>query len=61
MNTILNVAARPGSSVAASDIATIGAAVLMGLGLLFVAGFAEGAALHDIAHDQRHAIAFPCH
>lgn len=32
-----------------------------GLGLLFVAGFANVAGLHDTAHDQRHAIAFPCH
>ena len=34
---------------------------LLGLGLVFAAGFADASALHDAAHDQRHAIAFPCH
>jgi cobalt transporter subunit CbtB len=34
---------------------------MFGLGLVFVAGFAEATVLHDAAHDQRHAIAFPCH
>ena len=36
-------------------------AALLGLGLIFVAGFANATVLHDAAHDQRHAIAFPCH
>lgn len=29
--------------------------------LLFVAGHAQSAALHDAAHDVRHATGFPCH
>lgn len=33
----------------------------LGLGLLFVAGHAQSAALHDAAHDVRHATGFPCH
>ncbi len=33
----------------------------LGGGLLFVAGHAQSAALHDAAHDTRHAIGFPCH
>lgn len=32
-----------------------------GLGLLFAAGHAQSAALHDAAHDVRHASGFPCH
>lgn len=43
------------------DIAGLGFAVLLAAGLLFVAGFGHAGALHDVAHDQRHAIAFPCH
>ncbi|MBP0617297.1 CbtB domain-containing protein [Jiella mangrovi] len=33
------------------------------LGAFFVwgAGFAHSAALHDTAHDVRHAFGFPCH
>lgn len=34
---------------------------LFGLAILFVVGFAQPAALHDTAHDSRHAAAFPCH
>jgi len=33
----------------------------LGLGLLFVAGHAQSAVLHDAAHDMRHATGFPCH
>lgn len=33
----------------------------MGLSVLFIAGFASSATLHDTAHDMRHAIGFACH
>ncbi|MBC6407707.1 MAG: CbtB-domain containing protein [Rhodobacteraceae bacterium] len=33
----------------------------LGLGLLAVSGLAQSTVLHDAAHDQRHALAFPCH
>jgi len=36
-------------------------AVLGGLMLLFASGYAQASVLHDAAHDQRHAMAFPCH
>ncbi len=44
-----------------TDILAIALAALMGVGLIFVAGFANSATIHDAAHDQRHAIGFPCH
>lgn len=44
-----------------TDILGIALAALLGVGLIFVAGFANSATIHDAAHDQRHAIAFPCH
>jgi len=44
-----------------SSIAAIGTALLAGVFLLFIAGYAQATALHDAAHDQRHAMAFPCH
>ena len=36
-------------------------ALLLGTFLIFGAGFAHSAVLHDTAHDVRHANGFPCH
>jgi len=36
-------------------------AALAGLMLLFASSYAQASVLHDAAHDQRHAMAFPCH
>ncbi|HJO68167.1 MAG TPA: CbtB-domain containing protein [Rhodospirillales bacterium] len=36
-------------------------AIVLGTFIVFVAGFAAPAALHDAAHDARHAFALPCH
>ncbi|MEM9581144.1 MAG: CbtB domain-containing protein [Pseudomonadota bacterium] len=48
--------AREGSSAMGMAIA-----VLAGVFLLFASGIAQATVLHDAAHDQRHAMAFPCH
>ena len=34
---------------------------LVGATVLFLAGHAQSATLHDAAHDMRHATGFPCH
>lgn len=34
---------------------------MLGIGVLFIAGFAQAEVLHDSAHDVRHAIGFACH
>ena len=47
-------------SEGASLIAMLGAAAL-GLMVVFFAGHAQSAVLHDAAHDTRHATGFPCH
>jgi cobalt transporter subunit CbtB len=44
-----------------TDLLAIALAAMIGVGLIFVAGFSSAAALHDTGHDQRHSIAFPCH
>lgn len=36
-------------------------AATLGLGLVFMAGFAPSMTLHNAAHDFRHAQNFPCH
>jgi cobalt transporter subunit CbtB len=36
-------------------------AAALGLGLVFLTGFAHTIVLHNGAHDTRHALSFPCH
>ncbi len=55
--TILQTAAP--SATTARPAAVI--AILFGLGLVFVTGFAHSNVLHNAAHDTRHALSFPCH
>ncbi len=50
-------------AAASSGSATLSIAfvALIGATMLFVAGHAQSATLHDAAHDMRHATGFPCH
>ena len=55
---------RPASaaiSVAPVALAPVAFVAVLGLALLVVAGHAGSAALHDAAHDMRHATGFACH
>jgi len=52
-------AARPDVRSEAKLAATIAFAI--GAFLVFGVGFAHPDALHNAAHDTRHALAFPCH
>ncbi len=36
-------------------------AVLLGMVMLYGAGFAQTAEVHNAAHDARHSVGFPCH
>jgi len=36
-------------------------AILLGAVLVYGVGFASPMAIHNAAHDARHAFAFPCH
>ena len=47
-------------SAANRKLAALFAAVL-GLVIVFAAGFAPSDAMHNAAHDTRHSFAFPCH
>jgi cobalt transporter subunit CbtB len=41
---------------------TVGAlALMLGLGFVYLVGFAPVSAVHNAAHDTRHSAAFPCH
>ena len=48
---------------AARSTAALPAAIAILLGLFFIlgTGFAHSDAIHNAAHDARHAFAFPCH
>ncbi len=51
-------------TLATSKIETLKAAfvaLVIGLGLVYGAGFANSESVHDAAHDSRHALSFPCH
>ena len=37
------------------------AIAIMGIAILFTAGFAQAEMLHNSAHDVRHSIGFACH
>ncbi len=43
------------------NLATVLFVAAFGVALLFSAGFAQPDAVHNVAHDTRHAAGFPCH
>jgi cobalt transporter subunit CbtB len=53
--TIAKTAEKPTALMSVLFMAILGGA------LLFAAGHAQSATLHDAAHDVRHATGFPCH
>lgn len=44
-----------------SEIAGAVAALLFGIFVVFLVGFAGASTLHEAAHNTRHSFAFPCH
>ena len=68
MKTIPNqnqaITAQPPATPSGHAIPTpraIAFAIVLGIGLVAVIGFAGGDMLHNAAHDLRHASGFPCH
>jgi len=57
-NTPANATALP---QARAQVMAAVAAGLLGLVLVWGVGFAGPAAVHNAAHDSRHALVFPCH
>ena len=48
-------------SAAKSTVLPFVAAMVLGLGIITIAGHVQASTLHDAAHDVRHATGFPCH
>ena len=57
----MTTAAKSASRALDRDLLAPVLALLIGGFLVFGAGFANSAALHDAGHDSRHSMAFPCH
>ena len=49
------------AATSATRLLPFAALAFLGLFLLYGVGFAQPELLHNIAHDGRHAFAFPCH
>ncbi len=60
MNTTKTTSAIQTTEKTTALISVLFMAVLGGV-ILFAAGHAQSATLHDAAHDVRHATGFPCH
>jgi cobalt transporter subunit CbtB len=58
-NSSVNSAALASSRLEALRAAAV--ALVLGFGLVWLAGFAYPESVHDAAHDTRHALSFPCH
>jgi len=63
METTHSVAASAPVSTASHRLIAPLAALALGLTIIFAVGFVQGpnAAVHNAAHNPRHAFAFPCH
>ncbi|MDE0059152.1 MAG: CbtB-domain containing protein [Defluviicoccus sp.] len=44
-----------------TNLAAIALCAFIGLAIVTLAGHVQTSALHDAAHDTRHAAGFPCH
>ena len=60
MISMLAASARAAPAATAVVIPAV-LAILLGVVLVYGVGFASPMALHNAAHDVRHAFAFPCH
>ncbi|MBO6868090.1 MAG: CbtB domain-containing protein [Pseudomonadota bacterium] len=49
------------TATAQSGLMGIVLTAFLGMGIVFLAGHAQSATLHDAAHDIRHGTGFPCH
>ena len=59
---VMAVSTTSSVTLSANDRLVAGVfALLLGAFLVFGAGLANSAVLHDTAHDTRHSYGFPCH
>lgn len=64
MTNPISTAAVPQTTTTSTTIAKplqLVGAFLLGMVVLYGAGFVQTSAVHNAAHDARHSIGFPCH
>lgn len=49
------------STLSATKIVSLAFAAILGVAIISITGHVQAGALHDAAHDVRHATGFPCH
>jgi cobalt transporter subunit CbtB len=60
-DTRVNALSPQATTSRTAGLASAVVATLLGAFLVLGAGFAPISAVHNAAHDSRHAFAFPCH
>lgn len=60
MSNLTAARSQAANAVAARALPIV-SAFLLGIFVVATAGFVSIPAVHNAAHDQRHAIGFPCH
>jgi len=48
-------------SLSSAKVLPVVFAALLGIAIVSITGHVQAGALHDAAHDVRHATGFPCH
>jgi cobalt transporter subunit CbtB len=61
MTTLIKTAGIKTAGATRSKFVPALFAAMMGVALMALTGHVQAAALHDAAHDVRHATGFPCH
>ncbi len=61
MSAVTTTLSRPIASSGISKLAQAATAVFFGVMIVGFVGFSHLEAVHNAAHDTRHANAFPCH
>ena len=56
-----SITSQAQSSARMAALPAIVSALLLGMVVIYGVGLAQADALHNAAHDGRHAFAFPCH
>ena len=60
-NSLKSVSSEQQISVTSLPIVQTIGALIFGIMILFAVGFAPMDVAHNVAHDTRHTLAFPCH
>jgi cobalt transporter subunit CbtB len=61
MSTVSTSRSTTHTSTRAQRLTAAFSAAILGLCLIYFAGFSHIAAVHNAAHDTRHSAVFPCH